>query len=187
MNAFLEENSRLNLISKNDEKYLWEKHVFDSLSICLVFEKFGFPSNLLDIGTGGGFPSVPVAFKYPKIEVFALDSIRKKINAVENLKLQLDLKNLHPICDRAENLNQEFELIVSRAVATLGVIAAYAAPLLVKDGLFVAYKSKKAEEEISEAEPCLQKFGMRVVDIIEYSLPLKDNYRRNLIVLQKFK
>ena len=73
MKIFLEENSKVNLISKNDEKYLWEKHVFDSLSISKFFEKYGVPKNLLDIGTGGGFPSVPVAIAFPQVEVVALN------------------------------------------------------------------------------------------------------------------
>ena len=85
--AFLNQNSKLNLISKNDEKFLWEKHIFDSLSIEKFFEKYKpSGSKLLDIGTGGGFPSVPTALAYPDIEVFALNSIRKKINAIENIK-----------------------------------------------------------------------------------------------------
>ena len=80
--AFLEENAKHNLISKNDEKFLWEKHVFDSLSLNLFFEKYGYPESILDIGTGGGFPSVPIAVAFPQINVYALDSIAKKLNAV---------------------------------------------------------------------------------------------------------
>ena len=102
MKVFLEQNSKLNLISKNDEKFLWEKHIFDSLAISKAFEKFPKGKSLLDIGTGGGFPSVPAAIVYPEIEVFALDSIRKKINAIENMKAALNLQNLHTICERAE-------------------------------------------------------------------------------------
>ena len=86
METFIVRNSTVNLISKNDEKFLWEKHIFDSLSIEKVFEKYGTPKNLLDIGTGGGFPAVPIALTYPEIEVYALDSIRKKINAIESIK-----------------------------------------------------------------------------------------------------
>ena len=93
MQAFIAQNARVNLISKNDEKFLWEKHIFDSLSIEKVFEKFWMPKTLLDIGTGGGFPAVPVALAYPEVEVYALDSIRKKINAIENIKSELDIKN----------------------------------------------------------------------------------------------
>lgn len=75
---FLEENSKVNLISKNDEKFLWEKHIYDSLAVSVFFDKYGTPKTLLDIGTGGGFPSVPIALTYPQIKVTAVDSIAKK-------------------------------------------------------------------------------------------------------------
>lgn len=188
MDAFLKQNSMLNLISKNDEKYLWEKHVFDSLSIEACFEKKYITNeegSLLDIGTGGGFPSVPIAINYPNIKVYALDSIRKKINAIENIKQELQLENLYTICDRAEKITQKFDIITSRAVAPLKVITAYAAPLLKKDGVFVAYKSKRAEEEIDDAKSILKKFGLEIVDMIEYELPLEENHTRVLIVIKK--
>ena len=111
MQAFIEQNSRVNLISKNDEKFLWEKHIFDSLAIGAVFDKYGMPASLLDIGTGGGFPAVPIALEYPEIEVYALDSIRKKINAIENIKSELDINNLHTICERAEKITEKFDMV----------------------------------------------------------------------------
>ena len=184
MKVFLEQNSKLNLISKNDEKFLWEKHIFDSLAISKVFEKFPKGKSLLDIGTGGGFPSVPAAIVYPEIEVFALDSIRKKINAIENMKAALNLQNLHTICERAENLDKKFDIITSRAVAPLKIISSYAAPLLEKSGYFIAFKSRLADEEIHEAQPVLKKFKLEIADIIEYELPLTENYIRNLIVIK---
>ena len=183
--VFLQQNSMLNLISKNDEKFLWEKHIFDSLAIEKVFEKYPKGKTLLDIGTGGGFPSVPVAIAYPDIEVFALDSIRKKINAIENIKSELDIKNLHPVCERAENVKEKFDIITSRAVAPLKVISGYAAPLLANDGIFVAYKSKRIDDEINDAKSVLKKYRLAVVDIIEYKLPLEDNFIRNLTVIKR--
>ncbi len=182
--TFLTQNSKLNLISKNDEKYLWEKHIFDSLAIEKFFEKYQSGKKLLDIGTGGGFPSVPVALAYPQIEVFALDSIRKKINAIENIKAGLNIKNLHPICNRAENIDGKFDIITSRAVAALEKLVPYALPLLDKNGYFVAYKSMKAEEEINDAKNALKKYNAKVIDIIEYELPLKENFRRNLVIVK---
>lgn len=184
MKVFLEQNSKLNLISKNDEKFLWEKHIFDSLAISKVFEKFPKGKTLLDIGTGGGFPSVPAAIVYPEIEVFALDSIRKKINAIENMKAALNLQNLHTICERAENLDKKFDIITSRAVAPLKIISSYAAPLLKKSGYFIAFKSRRANEEIQEAQSVLKKFKLEIADIIEYELPLCENHTRNFIVIK---
>lgn len=184
MDAFINQNAKVNLISKNDEKYLWEKHVFDSLSIEKVFDKYGIGKTMLDIGTGGGFPAIPVALTYPEIEVYPLDSIRKKINAIENLKTELSITNLHPICDRVEKIKQQFDIITSRAVAPLKVITEYAMPRLNKDGIFIAYKSVKSEEEIKDASAVLKKFRAKVVDVIEYKLPLEENYIRNLIVIK---
>lgn len=186
INAFLEKNSMLNLISKNDEKYLWEKHIYDSLSLEKFFDKYGTNfKTMLDIGTGGGFPAVPVALAFPNLKVFALDSIRKKINAVESIKADLKIENLNTICDRAENVKQKFDLITSRAVAPLKVIAFYAAPLLKSGGYFVAYKSRRVDEEIEDAQKSLKSLKLKIVDIMEYELPLDENYTRNLVVLKK--
>ena len=184
--AFLNQNSKLNLISKNDEKFLWEKHIFDSLSIEKFFEKYKpSGSKLLDMGTGGGFPSVPTALAYPDIEVFALDSIRKKINAIENIKAVLNIQNLHTICERAENIKDKFDIVTSRAVAPLKIITGYAMPLLNKNRYFVAYKSIRTEEEIKEAKNILKKYNAEVTDIIKYDLPLEENHTRNLIIIKK--
>ena len=181
---FLEENSKVNLISKNDEKYLWEKHIYDSLAIKLFFEKYKLPKNLLDIGTGGGFPSVPVALTYPQIRVTGIDSIAKKIRAVNSIKEKLQLNNLELICARVETLSQKYDVIVSRAVSSLKNVSQYALPLLEKNGYFVAYKSKKAEDEIKEAQTVLKKFKAQVVDILDYDLPLDDKLTRNLVVIK---
>ena len=202
MQAFLRQNAIVNLISQNDEKLLWEKHVFDSLSIEKFFEKYLHLSlgegnistrsmsvknsgvKLLDIGTGGGFPAVPIALTYPDLKVTALDSIRKKINAIKNIKQELNIQNLTTICNRAENLAEKFDIITSRAVASLDKICTYALPLLKKDGYFIAYKSRKTPEEIADAEKILKKYHAKIIDIIEYKLPLEENFTRNLIIIK---
>ena len=180
---FLEENSKLNLISKNDEKFLYEKHIYDSLAIKLT-GKLNDGKTLLDIGCGGGFPCVPIAIEYPKISVTGIDSIKKKINAINNIKSKLNLKNLQTICNRVENIkDKKFDIITSRAVASLSLIISYAIPLLKKDGFFIAYKTKKGIAEIDEAKQTLVKFNAKIVDVIDYSLPLDEVYERNLIVI----
>ncbi len=185
--AFLEENAKLNLISKNDEKFLFEKHIFDSLAVKLFFNKYKIENaDLLDIGCGGGFPSVPIAIEFPNINVVGIDSIRKKINSINTIKEKLGLKNLSTICDRVENIkDKKFDVITSRAVADLAKITDYALPLLKKNGYFVAYKSKKALEELDGAKSILKKYNAKVVDIINYTLPLEDVYERNLIVISR--
>lgn len=185
--TFLEQNSKLNLISKNDEKFLWEKHVYDSLSIEHFFKKYphALKGELLDFGTGGGFPSVPIALTYPELKVTALDSIRKKINAVSEIKDTLHIENLYPVCERVENLDKKFNLVTTRAVASLDKILQYAIPKMEKNGWFIAYKSLKANEEIEEAEKSLKRLHAKIIDIITYELPLAENHTRNLIIIKR--
>lgn len=188
MTRFLEENAKINLISKNEEKFLWEKHVYDSLSLELFFDKTGVKPDaktLLDIGTGGGFPAVPVAIKYPTLKITALDSIRKKLTAIENISRDMGISNLETLCERAENLTEKYDFITSRAVATLDKISTYALPLLRKGGYFIAYKSKKVQEEIDDAKSTIKRLGGEIVDIIEYRLPLEEVYERNLVIIKK--
>ncbi len=187
ISVFLNQNQFLNLISKNDEKYLWEKHIFDSLSIEKFFDKHKpvLTTSLLDIGTGGGFPAIPIALAYPQITVYALDSIRKKINALKNIKTELNIQNLITICDRAENIKDKFDIITSRAVAPLKTIIEYAMPLLKDNGYFIAYKSMKTQEEIENSKAILKKYNAKIIDVIKYDLPLAENHIRNLIVISK--
>lgn len=185
--AFLEENAKHNLISKNDEKFLYEKHIYDSLAIKLFFDKYKITkAQILDIGCGGGFPCLPMAIEFPNLMITGIDSIRKKITSVQTISDQLNLKNLKLICDRVENLkHKNFDIIVSRAVADMTKISDYALPLLKKGGYFVAYKSKKALEEIEVAQYTLKKHNAELVEIIEYTLPLEEVYERNLVCIKK--
>ena len=185
--AFLQENLKHNLISKNDEKFLFEKHFYDSLGIKLFFEKYGIDkATILDIGCGGGFPCVPVALEYPQMQIVGLDSIRKKIDSVREIKDKLNIKNLELICDRAENIkDKKFDIVISRAVADLKKISAYALPFFILCGYLVAYKSKKALAELDDAKSFLEKSKMKVVEIIDYTLPLAEIYERNLVVIKK--
>ena len=189
IDVFLEENSKRNLISHNDEKFLYEKHIYDSLCIKLFFDKYGINcTSLLDIGCGGGFPCVPIAMEYPNLRVTGIDSIKKKIDSVENIKNKLGLCNLNLICDRVENLkNSEFDIVVSRAVANLLKVSQYALPILQSGGYFIAYKSKKADEEIANVQDCLKQYNSKIVDVIEYALPTEEHYERKLICIKKVK
>lgn len=185
IDAFIQENRKLNLISKNDVPLLYEKHIYDSLAIKLFFSKYGQDwNNVLDIGCGGGFPCVPVAIEFPLLKITGIDSIRKKINAVENIKQKLNITNLSLICDRVENIkNEKYNLIISRAVADLVKICEYALPLLAADGYFVAYKSQKSAQEIQNAQFLLEKYGAKVADVINYTLPTVEKHERNLVVV----
>ncbi len=193
MKQFAEYNSHTNLMSKNDVGVLFEKHVFDSLALNLFLQKY-FPNSdeklkMLDIGTGGGFPSIPVSIVFDNVEVNALDSIAKKVEFIKSIKNNLKIDNLNPICSRAEDLDnslkESFDIVTSRAVSDLNVILEYAIPYLKVGSYFVAYKSKNFEEEILNSKNALKVLGAKVVEKIEYKLPLKDDFTRYLIVIKK--
>lgn len=185
-------NAHTNLVSKNDENVLFEKHIFDSLALNLFLEKNNLQNEklkLLDIGSGGGFPAIPVAVFFKNFEIYPLDSIAKKIGFIELAKKELMLENLHPLCIRVENFEEEkrefFDIAISRAVAPLNIILEYALPFIKKDGWFVAYKSKNSPEEIQNAKNAMQILGGRVEDIIKYNLPLDTDYTRELVIIKK--
>ena len=190
---FIEYNSRVNLVSNNDINFLFEKHIYDSLAFNLFYKKYidAKSIDIMDIGTGGGFPAIPISLLYKNIEVTALDSINKKINFIRAAADKLEIKNINPICSRVEELplsmKSSFDVIVSRAMADLRVILEYAIPYLKIGGYFIAYKSQKAEEEIYNAKNALLKLNSVVIDRLEYSLPIDEENKRVLLVIKKEK
>src|SRR5574344_1674314 len=164
---FLQENSKVNLISKNDEKFLFEKHIFDSLAFNLISSKYKKNIKLLDFGTGGGFPAIPIAILYPDIEVFPLDSIGKKLSAIQNISNKLGLKNVHIICDRIENIDLKFDVITARAVANLDKLINLSYLNLNETGIFVFYKSLKYKQELADAQKTIKRFKLKLIKNIE--------------------
>lgn len=189
MHIFLEYNKNVNLISKNDEEFLFEKHIYDSLSINLFLKKYypDIPLKMLDIGTGGGFPSLPCAMFFNNINVYAVDSTLKKIKFLEFAQKELEIKNISPLCKRAEELpfSDEFDICTSRAMAELRIILEYTVPYLKEGSFFIAYKSIKADEEITNAKNALKILNAEIVDKIEYNLPLEKGNKRILIIIRK--
>jgi 16S rRNA (guanine527-N7)-methyltransferase len=154
---YKEWNEKINVISRKDMDGLYEKHVLHSLSIAAVFE-FPAGSRVLDIGTGGGFPGIPLAIFFPEVEFVLVDSISKKIKVVENISAELKLKNVRPLQSRVEELKKnQFDFAVSRAVAPLKDLWNWARPLLrktrtgeLKPGL-ICLKGGDLAAEISES------------------------------------
>lgn len=184
-------NSHTNLISKNDEKHLFEKHIYDSLALNLFLEKYHQNENstILDIGTGGGFPSIPLAIYYKDLSITPLDSIAKKIGFIELIQKELRLENLTPICKRVEELattyKSSFDIVTSRAVASLNTLLEYTIPYVKVGGYFVAYKSKNADEEIANAQNAFETLNAKLIDRIEYKLPLNEYHFRELLIIKK--
>jgi len=111
-------NSRINVISRKDIEFLYEHHVLHSLSIAKFF-KFVPGTRIMDVGTGGGFPAIPLAIFFPETDFIAVDSIGKKIKVVEAITSELCLSNIKPVCIRAETIDKKFDFVVSRAVSSL--------------------------------------------------------------------
>ncbi|HEY0680138.1 MAG TPA: 16S rRNA (guanine(527)-N(7))-methyltransferase RsmG [Chitinophagaceae bacterium] len=127
---YKEWNSKINVISRKDIEGLYEKHVLHSLSIAAVFE-FPSGSTVIDIGTGGGFPGIPLAIFFPEVQFHLVDSIGKKLKVVESIVTELSLSNVTTQHSRAEDItNRKFDFAVSRAVAPLADLWKWAKPLL---------------------------------------------------------
>ena len=184
-------NSHTNLVSKNDEKNLFEKHIYDSLNLSLFIQKYNIQNDarILDIGTGGGFPSIPLSIIYHDMQIYPLDSIAKKIGFIELVQKELRLENLHPVCSRIEdisdNYKESFDIVTSRAVAQLNILLEYSVPFAKVNGYVVTFKSKTTEEELEAAKNALSVLRSKKADCIKYNLPLVEKYDRELVVIQK--
>ena len=118
LSIYTEWNNQINVISRKDTDNFYERHVLHSLGIAKI-QKFEDNSDILDIGTGGGFPGIPLAILYPNCNFLLVDSIGKKIKVVQEVAKTLNLTNVTAIHERAENINQQFDFIVSRAVTAM--------------------------------------------------------------------
>ena len=116
--SYVEWNNKINVISRKDTENFYERHVLHSLGIAKIMD-FKDSSEILDIGTGGGFPGIPLAILFPNCQFTLVDSIGKKIKVVNEVAIALDLKNVQGIHARAENINKKFDFIVSRAVTAM--------------------------------------------------------------------
>ncbi|MBQ7287724.1 MAG: 16S rRNA (guanine(527)-N(7))-methyltransferase RsmG [Candidatus Gastranaerophilales bacterium] len=178
---FVEYNSHTNLMSKGDMEVLFEKHVFDSLSI-VKWEEFKNHNKILDVGCGGGFPSVILAICFPNKTIIANDSRIKKINFIKEIKEKLNLDNLEVCYSRIEEVEElNVDLIVSRAVGKMIDVWELSKKHLVKNGTFLIYKAKLLNEEI---EAFKKKYQKAKFEIIPYNLPLEETFERSLVVLK---
>jgi 16S rRNA (guanine527-N7)-methyltransferase len=125
-------NSKINLISRKDIDLLYERHIIHSLAIA-KFISFQNGTSVLDIGTGGGFPAIPLAIFFPETKFFAVDSIAKKIKVVAAIAESLELTNIEPICIRAEQFTGKVDFVVSRATAHLPDLVKWSAGKILKE------------------------------------------------------
>lgn len=185
-------NVHTNLMSKNDLKIIFEKHIYDSLSFGLFLKKYSFYDKIvkvMDIGTGGGFPSIPLGICFNNLDILAIDSIAKKIEFINQAIRELELENLKTKCIRIENLpydlKNSYNMVTSRALAPLNILLEYAMPFVKKESYFVAYKGKHLKDEIFLSKNALKKLNAKIIDIIDYNLPLETDYKRHLLIIKK--
>jgi len=185
-------NSHTNLVSSNDISLIYDKHIIDSLA----FGKYlanAQDYKIIDIGSGGGFPVLPMAIVLDKCEITAVDSTKKKTDFIKQCAEFIGLKNLTVLNVRAEQLahspdfRENYDIATARAVGNLSQISELCLPFLIKDGLFIAYKSAKVQEEIAQAKLALEILGGNVAEIFEYELTLQENFQRNLVAIKKVK
>jgi len=187
----IEWNSFMNLTAITDYDEVVMKHFIDSLAICqyVDFEK---NDSLIDIGTGAGFPGIPLKIVFPNLKITLLDSLNKRINFLNTVIETLELDNIETIHGRAEdfakqpNYREQYDFVISRAVANLATLSELCLPFVKKDRLFISYKSEKCNEELLDAKKAIDILGGKVEKQMEYYL-LDSDIKRNLLLIRKVK
>lgn len=183
----VEQNKTMNLTAITDPDGIAVKHFADSISV-LNAAKFDEKARVLDVGTGAGFPGIPLLIMRPNLDLTMLDSTAKKLKYVANTveELGLTANVLHTRAEEAgqsKEYRETFDIVCSRAVAALNVLCEYCLPFVKVGGVFVAMKAAKAQEEIEGAKAAIKLLGGQIVD--EKSFTLSDGGERNLIIIKK--
>ncbi|HAZ50076.1 MAG TPA: 16S rRNA (guanine(527)-N(7))-methyltransferase RsmG [Cyanobacteria bacterium UBA11369] len=189
-------NRQLNLTRITEPSDFWEKHLWDSLRGIAPFLLNPLPitnyplpitnPQVIDIGTGAGFPGVPCAIALPHCQVTLLDSTRKKIAFLDTLLAQLGLSNATTLLGRSEQINQQsqyrknYDLALIRAVGSASVCAEYALPFLKNGGLAILYRGHWTDEETADLQPVLERLGGKLESIEAFSTPLSQSVRHCL-------
>ena len=186
----LEKNKVMNLTAITDEKEVELKHFIDSLAAAPYLKEKGAFS-LIDIGTGAGFPGIPLKIVFPQCEFVLLDSLNKRIEFLKEVIAKLNLKNIEAIAGRAEELGrtefrENFDFCVSRAVANMSVLLEYCLPFVKVGGTCILYKSGEFEAELKEAKAAIEVLGGELSDIKTFELS-EGEIKRSLIFINKIK
>ena len=184
-------NSRMNLTSITDRKDVIIKHFVDSIAImnyCDLDDGF----SVIDVGTGAGFPGLPLKILLPDLKLTMLDSVNKKLNFVREAVSELSMTGVEVIHGRAEDIAHEkkhrgkYDFCVSRAVARLNVLSELCIPFVKLDGSFISYKGSDVDEEINNSIKAVDQLGGSIEDIINYPLAGTD-MERTIVIIQKIK
>ena len=187
-NFLIEYNTHTNLTSITDPEQIYLKHFYDSITFCKAIDLSKY-NNLIDIGTGAGFPGMVLKILYPNLEVTLLDSNNKKISFLQELSKKIGIDNINYYHGRAEdyvkNHRETFDIVTARAVSNLSVLSELCLPLTKINGYFIPMKGSN-EEEIIEAEYAIKTLGATIEQIIKFELPVEESVR-NIIKIKKEK
>lgn len=181
-------NSKINLTSITDKEDVIIKHFVDSITLLQyidVSDKY-----LLDVGTGAGFPGIPLKIMCSSCNVVLLDSLNKRVGFLKELIARLNLTGIETVCGRAEDyghddrFREKFDIVTSRAVAGLNTLSEYCLPFVNPDGIFVSYKSGNIDDEASASDTALTKLNGRIDKIERFTVPGSD-YERSLVFIIK--
>lgn len=185
-NFLLEYNSHTNLTAIKNREEVYLKHFYDSLTLVKSIDLTSI-ENLLDIGTGAGFPGMVLKIFFPNLQIYLVDSNNKKTKFLNELKNKLNVDKVEVINDRIENITSRFinsiDMVTARAVTNLPVLVELALPLVKVDKYFIAMKGN-AQDELENSEYAITYLGGKIEDVKEFVLP-HDAGKRTLITIQK--
>lgn len=182
-------NEKINITAIKDDVEIDIKHFLDSLTVFKT-GKITKGKRIIDIGTGGGFPGVPIKIVEEGVEVVLLDSLNKRLMFLDEVIKELKLKDISTLHERAEDIGknqdyrEKFDIVVSRAVASLNILSEYCLPLVKLNGYFIAMKGSESEEEIKEAENAIKMLGGKFEDKFNINIPNSDIIH-SLLVIRK--
>lgn len=182
-------NKNINITAIQNDEDIYIKHFLDSV-ILLDKNNICDKKKIIDVGTGGGFPGIPLKILNNNFNLTLLDSLRKRIDFLKIVVKELELENVNFIHGRAEdfgrdiNFREQYDICVSRAVANLNILCEYCLPFVKVGGYFAAYKSESISEEILNSQNAITKLGGRINSIKEIQIP-KTNIIRKIIIIEK--